>query len=121
MKRIVSVFLALIIFIPAIAQHDLPPATKSFRFSKKVSLIKQAGKNFRYEMAVRAEDLQTSPGVKFYGIASDLNGKPVPGKFEKIEQRREQEWVIYTIIGQLPESAVSVSFYTDIPARGTWY
>jgi hypothetical protein len=121
MKRIAAIFLALIIIRPAIAQQEMRTATKSFRFSKKVSFVNQSGKNFRYEMAVRADEWQNGAGVKFYGISADMNGKPVPGKFEKLEQRKEQEWVIYTIVGQLPASAVSESFYADIPARGTWY
>ena len=121
MKRIVSIFLVLLCFIVSQAQPSGTAIRENFQFAKKVEIKEAAGKNFRYEMAVRSESLDTLGGVRFFGAATDRNDNLISSKFVHIEKRKEQEWTIFTIVGQIPEHTNSVWFFTSVTAPGTYY
>ena len=121
MKRIVPVFLLLFSFISSQAQPSWKAIRENFQFAKKVEIKESAGKNFRYEMAVRSEILDTLGGVRFFGAATDRNDNLISSKFVTIEKRTEQEWTIFTIVGQLPENTTAVWFFTSVTATGTYY
>jgi hypothetical protein len=121
MKRIVSIFLVLLCFIVSQAQPSRTAIRENFQFAKKVDIKESAGKNFRYEMAVRSESLDTLGGVRFFGVATDRNDNLISSKFVNIEKRKEQEWTIFTIVGQIPEHTTSVWFFTSVKAAGTYY
>ena len=121
MKRIVSIFLPLLCFIVSQAQPSGIAIRENFQFAKKVEIKESAGKNFRYEMAVRSDSPDTLDGVRFFGAATDRNDNIISSKFVNIEKRREQEWTIFTIVGQLPEHTTSVWFFTSVTAAGTYY
>ena len=72
-------------------------------------------------MAVRSESLDTLGGVRFFGAATDRNDNIISSKFVNIEKRKEQEWTIFTIVGQIPEHTTSVWFFTSVTAAGTYY
>lgn len=123
MKRIVPVFLLLLI-VTGLTSTQAQPSEKvireNFQFAKKVDIKENAGKNFRYEMAVRS-DLDTHNGVRFFGAATDGNDNLISSKFVNIEKRREQEWTIFTIVGKLPEKATSIWFFTAVTTSGIYY
>ena len=103
------------------AQPSWTAIRENFQFAKKVDIKESAGKNFRYEMAVRSESLDTLGGVRFFGAATDRNDNLISSKFVNIEKRKEQEWTIFTIVGQLPEHTTSVWFFTSVTTAGTYY
>lgn len=121
MKRIVAIFLMLVSFIAAQAQPSLKAIRENFQFAKKVEIKECAGKNFRYEMAVRSENLDTLGGVQFFGAATDKNDNLINTRFVDIEKRTEQEWTILTIVGRLPENTTAVWFFTSVTSTGTYY
>jgi hypothetical protein len=121
MKRIVSIFLTLFAFTATHAQPSWSAVRENFQFAKKVEIKASAGKQFRYEMAVRSTDPDTLTGVRFFGEAMDSNGNPLSSKFVNIEKRQEQEWTIFTIVGQLPEHTTAVWFFTSVTETGTYY
>ena len=118
MNRISYIFLLLIIYTTVQAQEI---KQEKYQFAKKISLSDLAGKSFRYEMAVSTGSSDTLSGLKFYGIAADKNDKLFNSRFLNIEKRIEQEWTIYTIVGQVPENAASIWFFTSVTAAGTYY
>ncbi|MHA4845427.1 hypothetical protein ACX0G7_14740 [Flavitalea antarctica] len=121
MKRIVSIFLFLVAFTQIKAQPSWTAIRENFQFAKKVEIKESAGKNFRYEMAIRSDGMDTLTGVRFFGAATDRNDNLISSKFVNIEKRTEQEWTIFTIVGQLPEKTSAVWFFTAVTATGTYY
>lgn len=121
MKRIVSISLILFIVTAIRAQSSKHAISENFQFAKKVEISQSAGKNFRYEMAVHSDKPESLESVRFFGVATDANDKLISNKFLKIEKRTEQEWTVFTIVGQLPEGATSVWFYTSVTQAGTYY
>jgi len=45
----------------------------------------------------------------------------ISNKFLNIEKRTEQEWTVFTIVGQLPEGTSSIWFYTSVTQAGIYY
>jgi hypothetical protein len=121
MKRIVSIFLTLLTFIISQAQPSWNAIREDFQFAKKIEIKESAGKNFRYEMAVRSESADTLNGIRFFGAATDRKDNLISNKFVTLEKRKEQEWTIFTIVGQLPEHTNAVWFFTSVTATGTYY
>ena len=108
-------------FFGSQAQPSLKAIRDNFQFAKKVEIKECAGKNFRYEMAVRSENLDTLGGVHFFGAATDQYDNLINTRFVEIEKRTEQEWTILTIVGRLPENTVAVWFFTSVTTAGTYY
>lgn len=121
MRRIAIIFLITSIVSAIHAQPSPDPVREDFQFSKKIEINQAAGKTFRYEMAVHSDNPDTLAGIRFFGIAADRNDKQISGKFLNIEKRTEQEWTVFTLVGQLPEGTASVRFYTSVTAAGTYY
>lgn len=121
MKRIVTIFLLLIFSLTIQAQSVWTANHEKYQFAKKIPIRDLAGKSFRYEMAVSTGSSDTLSGLKFYGMAADKNDKLFNTRFLNIEKRIEQEWTIYTIVGQVPENAASIWFFTSVTATGTYY
>jgi len=121
MKRITTIFLSLFIIVTIQAQPGWTASKENFQFAKKITISESAGKNFRYEMAVRSEGVDTLTGVQFFGIATDSHDRLTSNKFLTIEKRSEQEWTIFTIVGQLPANAANIWFFTDVTTTGTYY
>jgi len=121
MKRILAIFLTLLAITAVQAQPGWTAKKENFQFAKKVPVAQSAGKNFRYEMAVRSESIDTLTGVQFFGIATDRNDQLTSNKFSNIEKRTEQEWTIFTLVGTLPENAASIWFFTSVTSAGTYY
>ena len=118
MKRIAYIFLMLIIYTTIHAQEI---NHEKYQFAKKIPVSSLPGKSFRYEMAVSTGSSDTLSGLKFYGMAADKSDKLFNARFLNIEKRIEQEWTIYTIVGQVPENAASIWFFTSVTATGTYY
>jgi hypothetical protein len=121
MKRIASIFLMLFVLTAVHAQSSLDFGRETFQFAKKIEISESAGKNFRYEMAVHSDNADSLGGIRFFGVATDVNEKSISDKFVNIEKRAEQEWTVFTIVGHLPKGTTSVSFYTSVTTAGTYY
>jgi hypothetical protein len=121
MKRIVTIFLASVICLATNAQRARTADKESFQFAKKIVINSAGGQNFRYEMAVRSENGETVPDIRFFGSAADRDDQLISDKFIDIEKRTEQEWTIFTIVGRMPTNTASIWFFTSVTARGTYY
>jgi hypothetical protein len=121
MKKIVSIFLCILIASLSHSQEQWAIDQETFQFAKQVSVAGLKGKNFRYEMAVRSENQDSVPGLVFYGVASGNNGNLSATRFLKTEKRIEQEWTVLTIIGKVPENATSLWFLASVNVAGTFY
>jgi|GEM_PF-505366 len=121
MKKTLLFPLFILFFTASIAQSGRFHFAEEFYFVKEVSVSNYKGKQFRYEIAVKSNPADTLSKIRIHGIASG-NGKEdfIKSNFI-IESRIEQEWTIYTVIGQVQENATKLLFYASVNGNGDFY
>lgn len=94
---------------------------EEFYFVKEVSVKEYRGKNFRYEIAVKALPSDTLSKTRVHGINVGKGKEEFISSDFKLETRTEQEWTVYTVAGTVDENAWRLWFYTAVNGNGEFY
>jgi hypothetical protein len=111
----------LLLCISSIGQSRIYHFAEEFYFVKEIAVTNYKGKSFRYEIAVKSTPADTLSKIRIHGIASGKGKEDFIKSNFKLESRIEQDWTIYTIIGQVQEQANSLLFYASINGNGDFY
>ena len=119
-----AAFFLLLFFITLVSdaqQANWYHFTEEFYFVKEVPAVKYRGKNFRYEIAVKSNPSDTNSKVRVHGIGvGKHNADYLNGSF-RIENRQEQDWTIYTIVGKVDTVAWKLWFYAAVNGNGHFF
>ncbi|WP_276479569.1 hypothetical protein [Paraflavitalea pollutisoli] len=123
MKKIVSIFFACLCAYVSNAQT---PAswyhyTEEFWFVKEVPASSLQGKNFRYEIAVKADPADSLSRARIHGVGIDAGQQHLLNSGFTVETRTEQEWTIYTVVGKVLPTMHKLSFYASVNGNGQFY
>ncbi|MFT3826271.1 MAG: hypothetical protein QM731_20275 [Chitinophagaceae bacterium] len=123
MKKAALVFFTGLLYLSATAQTQLSSYhyTEEFYFVKEIPVTAYQGKNFRYEIAVRADASDTLSRVRIHGIAAGAGKDDFINSNYKVESRQEQDWIIYTVIGSIQPHAKRLWFYAAVNGNGRFY
>lgn len=123
MKKSAVAFAALFIFLSGFSQSQQAwyHYAEEFYFVKEVPVSKFTGKNFRYEIAVKADPSDTLSKVRIHGIGVGKGSDDFIKSDFSVESRTEQDWTIYTIIGKVPPQATRLWFYAAVNGNGNFY
>ncbi len=103
------------------AQQNWYYFAEEFYFVKEVSVKELHGKNFRYEIAVKANPADTLSKVRIHGIAVGKGKDDFINSDYTLESRTEQDWTVYTIIGKVQEDAWRLWFYAAVNGNGDFH
>lgn len=92
-----------------------------FYFIKEIAAKDLRNKNFRYEIAVKSNPGDSLSKVRIRGAAIGSESDDVLASNYSVETRQEQDWTIYTVIGQVPEGAWRLWFYSAVNGNGHFY
>ena len=123
MKKLILLFAIL-----ACLQHTAFSQSDWYYFPDEMYFVKEVpakdlrGKEFRYQIAVKAMPTDTFSKVRINGVAA---GKGMEdflnnSKFTK-EQTTDGDWTIYTISGVVPAEAWKLWFYSAVNGNGNFY
>lgn len=123
MKKIAIIFFTFACVLTSYAQT---PASwyhysEEFYFVKEVPAASLQGKNFRYEIAVKANPTDTLSKVRIHGIGVGKGHEDFLNSNFSVETRTEQEWTIYTIVGKVNAEAKKLWFYASVNGNGSFY
>lgn len=121
MKKVFPVLFACLFTISASAQNAAFHYPEEFYFVKEVPATAYAGKNFRYEIAVKSDPADTLSKVRIHGVNVGKGPDDFLNSDFKVETRTEQEWTIYTVIGTVRPDAVRLWFYAAVNGNGKFY
>ena len=120
MKRIL-LFPVLLFYIASIGQSVRYHFAEEFYFVKEISVFNYRGKQFRYEIAVKSTPADTLSKIRIHGIASGKRKEDFINSNFLVESRIEQDWTIYTVIGQVQDNAHTILFYASVNGNGDFY
>jgi hypothetical protein len=123
MKKICVIFFTILCALYSYAQT---PASwyhyaEEFYFVKEVATASLQGKNFRYEIAVKADPADSLSKVRIHGIGVGKGSEDFLNSDFTVETRVEQEWTIYTVIGKVNPDAQKLWFYASVNGNGSFY
>ncbi|HUR09824.1 MAG TPA: hypothetical protein VM012_00555 [Flavitalea sp.] len=95
--------------------------TEEFYFVKEVPAVNYRGKNFRYEIAVKSNPADTISKVRIHGIGVGKNNDDYLNSDFRIENRQEQDWTVYTIVGTVDPLAWKLWFYAAVNGNGHFF
>ena len=121
MKRIILFTLIAFATVSGYSQSQWYYFTEEFYFVKEVPVKDFHGKNFRYEIAVKAKPADTLSKVRIHGINVGKGKDDFINSDFTVESRTEQEWTIYTIVGKVDQNATRLWFYTAVNGNGSFY
>ena len=121
MKKVFPLLLVSLFAIPSFAQNALYHYPEEFYFVKEVSAAEFAGKNFRYEIAVKSDPADSLSKVRIHGVGVGKGPDDFLNGDFKVETRMEQEWTIYTVIGTVNAQATRLWFYAAVNGNGKFY
>jgi threonyl-tRNA synthetase len=123
MKKICAIFFASLCVLSSYGQTPVSwyHYTEEFYFVKEVSVIPLQGKNFRYEIAVKANPADTLSKVRIHGVGVGKGADDFLHSDFTVETRTEQDWTIYTVIGTIMPEAKKLWFYAAVNGNGTFY
>ena len=121
MKKVFPVLFACLFTISASAQNAVYHYPEEFYFVKEVPVTAYAGKNFRYEIAVKSDPADTLSKVRIHGVNVGKGPDDFLNSNFKVETRTEQEWTIYTVIGTVRSDAARLWFYGAVNGNGKFY
>ena len=121
MKKTLLFPLFLFILLSSFAQSGYYHFAEEFYFVKEILVSNYKGNQFRYEIAVKSRPADTLSKVRIHGIASGHGKENFIKSNFVLESRMEQEWTIYTIIGQVQEEAHKLLFYASVNGNGDFY
>lgn len=123
MKQLLLVFSVLACLqFTAYSQSDWYYFPDEIYFVKEVPAKELRGKEFRYQIAVKAMPTDTFSKVRINGVAA---GKGMDdfinnSNFTK-EITTDNGWTIYTISGKVPAEAFKLWFYSAVNGNGNFY
>lgn len=121
MKKLLFTFILAIACVSIYAQSQWYYYAEEFYFVKEVPVKDFRGKNFRYEIAVRALPSDTLSKVRVHGINVGKGREDFLHTDFSLEVRTEQDWTIYTLAGIVDENAWKLWFYTAVNGNGDFY
>jgi hypothetical protein len=123
MKKILFIFFASACALTTNAQTPVSwyHFAEEFYFVKEVPTTSLQGKNFRYEIAVKADPSDTLSKVRVHGIGVGKGQEDFLNSHFTVETRTEQEWTIYTVIGTVSPEAKKLWFYASVNGNGNFY
>lgn len=123
MKKISIIFFASVCALASYAQTPVAwfHYAEEFYFVKEVPTASIQGKNFRYEIAVKADPADTLSKVRIHGIGVGKGQDDFLNSQFTVETRSEQEWTIYTVVGSVAPEAKKLWFYASINGNGSFY
>jgi hypothetical protein len=123
MKKIYAIFFASFCVLSSYGQTPVAwyHYTEEFYFVKEVPAASLQGKNFRYEIAVKADPADTLSKVRIHGIGVGKGSEDFLNSNFSVETRKEQEWTIYTVIGTVNAEAKKLWFYASVNGNGNFY
>ncbi len=121
MKKVLFSLFAGLSFYFSLAQAPHYHFAEEFYFIKEVPVMNYTGKNFRYEIAVKADPADSLSKVRIHGIAVGKGQEDFLGSTFVVESREEQEWTIYTVIGKVRDDAKRIWFYSAVNGNGRFY
>lgn len=121
MKKVSLLLLASLFAITSFAQNAFYHYPEEFYFVKEVSATEYAGKNFRYEIAVKSHPADSLSKVRIHGACVGKGPDDFLASDFKVETRTEQEWTIYTVIGTINPKATRLWFYAAVNGNGKFY
>lgn len=91
-------------------------------FVKEVPARELRGKEFRYQIAVKAMPADTFSKVRINGVAAGKGMDDFINNSNFIkEQVTENGWTVYTITGTVPSDAWKLWFYSAVNGNGEFY
>ena len=123
MKKVYLLVLPLCCFLFSDAQQNQWNFyyTEEFYFVKEVPVLGYRGKNFRFEIAVKANPSDTNSKVHIHGAAIGKIKDDILDSDYKIETRREQDWTIYTVVGKVDKDAWKLWIYAAVNGNGHFF
>lgn len=120
--------LILLVAVIACLQHTAFSQADWYYFPDEMYFVKEVpakhlrGKEFRYQIAVKAMPTDTFSKVRINGVAAGrgMDDFINNSKFAK-EQTTDGDWTIYTISGTVPEEAWKLWFYSAVNGNGNFY
>ena len=123
MKKLILLFAILACLQhTAFSQNDWYYFPDEMYFVKEVPAKHLRGKEFRYQIAVKAMPTDTFSKVRINGVAAGkgLDDFLNNSKFAK-EQTTDGDWTLYTITGTVPAEAFKLWFYSAVNGNGNFY
>jgi hypothetical protein len=121
MKKVFPILFTCLFTISSFAQNVLFHYPEEFYFVKEVPATAIAGKNFRYEIAVKSDPADTLSKVRIHGVGVGKGPDDFLKSNFKVETRTEQEWTIYTVVGSVQPEAARLWFYAAVNGNGKFY
>lgn len=121
MKKVFPILFACLFALSSFAQNVVYHYPEEFYFVKEVAASTYAGKNFRYEIAVRSNPADTLSKVRIHGVGVGKGPNDFLGGEFEVETRTEQDWTIYTVIGTVRPEATRLWFYAAVNGNGKFY
>ncbi|HYE54771.1 MAG TPA: hypothetical protein VD996_08010 [Chitinophagaceae bacterium] len=122
MKNLLLTGLILACSFVALGQSDWYYFPDEIYFVKEVPAKDLRGKEFRYQIAVKAAAADTFSKVRINGVAAGKGKDDFinNSNFSK-QQTAENGWTIYTITGTVPQEAWKLWFYSAVNGNGEFY
>lgn len=121
MKKLLIICLLASACFSSQAQSQWYYYAEEFYFVKEVPVKEFRGKNFRYEIAVKAQPSDTLSKVRVHGINVGKGREDYLHTDYNLETRVEQDWTIYTVAGIVDENAWKLWFFTAVNGNGDFY
>lgn len=121
MKKVVTILFAGLFVFSSHAQTARFHFAEEFYFIKEVPVVNHAGKNFRFEIAVKADPADSLSKVRVHGIGVGKGQEDFLNSDFTVESRVEQDWTIYTVVGKVRTDARRLWFYAAVNGNGSFY
>lgn len=121
MKRTLFLLLFICAATAGFSQSQWFYYAEEFYFVKEVPVKEFRGKNFRYEIAVKANPSDTLSKVRVHGINVGKGKEEFITSDFNLETRTEQEWTIYTVVGKVDDNAWKLWFYSAVNGNGDFF
>jgi hypothetical protein len=121
-KLLLSTLVLALAQLAAYSQSEWYYFPDEIYFVKEVPSRDLRGKEFRYQIAVKAMPTDTFSKVRINGVAAGkgLDDFINNSNFTK-EQVTENGWTIYTITGTVPQESHKLWFYSAVNGNGDFY
>jgi hypothetical protein len=106
----------------ALSQSDWYYFPDEIYFVKEVPVKELRGKEFRYQVAVKAAAADTFSKVRINGVAAGKGKEDFINNSEFTKQQlSDNGWTVYTITGIVPADAWKLWFYSAVNGNGEFY
>ena len=119
MKRNLLLSLLLFLMMQSFGQIQWTGNQNASFFIKELSVNSHSGKSFRFEIAVHAPGSELPAGIKLE--MATYENQLLVIKPSVTETRREQDWVVFSLSGKIPEAADKLCAIVSIHEEGLFY